>query len=129
LKRENGQDEADDGNDAAYIRDDLQGDLMGDVQPDGVHVHQHGEVRQVIAFAYRVSLVGLLYLASLLRPCAMGSKLFACIRYNRTRFTLLAFFDTRDFKNRCAVTHGLPGHLEIGLDRGGSYSSIAISTN
>jgi hypothetical protein len=75
LKRENSQDEADDGNDAAYIRDDLQGDLMGDVQPDGVHVHQHGKVRQVIAFAHRVSLVGLLYLASLLRPCAMGNKI------------------------------------------------------
>lgn len=76
MKRENGQNEADDGNDAAYIRDDLQGDLMGDVQPDGVHVHQHGKVRQVITFANRVSLVGLLYLASILRPCTMGNKIF-----------------------------------------------------
>lgn len=74
MKRENGQDEADDGNDAAYIRDDLQGDLMGDVQPDGVHVHQHSEVRQVIAFAHGVSFVGLLYLASLVRPSAVGNK-------------------------------------------------------
>jgi len=74
LKRENSQDEADDGNDAAYIRDDLQGNLMGDVQPDGVHVHQHGEVRQVIAFAHGVSLVGLLYLASLVRPGTVGNK-------------------------------------------------------
>lgn len=75
MKRENGQDEADDGNDAAYIRDDLQGDLMGDVQPDGVHVHQHGEVRQVITFAHGVSFVGLLYLASLVRPGAAENKI------------------------------------------------------
>lgn len=75
MKRENGQDQADDGNDAADIRDDLQRDLMSDVEPDGVHVHQHGEVRQVIAFAHGVSLVGLLYVASLLRPGATGNKI------------------------------------------------------
>lgn len=75
MKRENGQDEADDRYDASCVRGDLQNDLVRTVQRYCVHVHQHGEIRQVIALALGMGLVSLYYLTSFVCPGATENKI------------------------------------------------------
>ena len=54
-----GQEEGDDGDDAAGVSDDGELDLVGRiVEENRVEVHEDGEVGEMVARAFRVSLVG-----------------------------------------------------------------------
>lgn len=68
MEDNGGEEETDDGDDAAHVGYDGEGEVMRVAQRRGVNVHQHGEVREVIALTYRVGRVVAKDTAAFLRP-------------------------------------------------------------
>lgn len=70
MKDDGGEEETHDGDDAAHVGDDGEGEVVWVAHGRGVDVHQNGEVGEVIALAYRVRRVVSKDAAALLRPRA-----------------------------------------------------------
>lgn len=70
MKDNSSEKETDDGDNAADVGDDGEGELVRVGQRGGVHVHQHGEVGEVVALTHGVRGVVAQHPAPLLRPRA-----------------------------------------------------------
>lgn len=70
MKDDGGEEETHDGNDAAHVGDDGEGEVVRVAQGRRVDVHQNSEVGEVIALTYRVGCVVPEHAAALLRPRA-----------------------------------------------------------
>ena len=74
-ERDEREEESDDGNDAAGVSDDGQLDVViGEIDEDGVKIHEDGEVGEMVASAFSMRLVGVNEAATGRRPVSRGGR-------------------------------------------------------
>ncbi|MPC66572.1 hypothetical protein E2C01_060721 [Portunus trituberculatus] len=90
VKDNGGQQQTHDGDDAAHVGDDGQGEVVRVTQGRGVDVHQHGEVGEVVTLTYRMGGVVAQDATPFLRPGAETQHLSQHRRQHQLLLILMA---------------------------------------